>query len=417
MREYVLNKETQKIELQGMPKDDYMSLSSEDKSKIKSAFQFSRYAGCWVSRSKNNHYRAIETAKALNFIDGGSTGERLTYAEEQETKQDKAERRADRMETHATNATKRAEGMQSEANSFHGDISFWTQPNINSSGGRSFTNYRKRIMDRYAKGFDEYRKSDYFMERAENARTTASNDKIGDPVYIANKIKEQNKTIKKLETRIIKQEDGLYKVEAGEVMKNYNGEILTADRMKNGLSELLELIHYEIDKMAYFENAMDAIKETQKIYSREDIKPGYLIKARFGWSKVTKANPLTVYGEHLNKALIGMASQTTYEGITDVKIPEGWTDTSKKAAEPNPFNTGDLFVKTGTGSDHIHYAYQVIKTTAKMVTIRKISIEDNKPVKNNFIGEAMRKKTQKYSGVDCLYDRDWRLTHYTGATA
>mgnify|MGYP007066364968 CR=1 FL=1 len=44
-----------------------------------------------------------------------------------------------------------------------------TQPNINSSSGKSFTNYRNKIMNRYVKGFDEYRKSDYFKEKAVTA--------------------------------------------------------------------------------------------------------------------------------------------------------------------------------------------------------------------------------------------------------
>jgi hypothetical protein len=47
----------------------------------------------------------------------------------------------------ANSAAKRGENMQKELNRFSGDIAFFTQPNINSSAGRAFTNYRKKLYD------------------------------------------------------------------------------------------------------------------------------------------------------------------------------------------------------------------------------------------------------------------------------
>lgn len=42
----------------------------------------------------------------------------------------------------------------------HGDIAFFTQPNINSSAGRAFAN--KRMFAAYERGFEEFKKSEYY---------------------------------------------------------------------------------------------------------------------------------------------------------------------------------------------------------------------------------------------------------------
>jgi len=51
MSEYIMNMETQKLELH-FEKADYMALSEELKKEIKSNFLFSRKAGAWISRTK-----------------------------------------------------------------------------------------------------------------------------------------------------------------------------------------------------------------------------------------------------------------------------------------------------------------------------------------------------------------------------
>jgi len=123
---YIKNLETQKIELH-FDKVEYQALSTETKKEIKSAFLFSSYASAWVSRSKNNHYRAISVAKKLGLEDKGEKGEKLSYSEQVECKQEKAERRADRFETYADNADKRSENLQSEFNKHRKDWSWLTQ--------------------------------------------------------------------------------------------------------------------------------------------------------------------------------------------------------------------------------------------------------------------------------------------------
>jgi hypothetical protein len=104
---FVNNLETGKLELH-FSKADYLALPQADKDSIKSACLFSGRSGCWVSRSTNSHWRAQEVAKRLGLADGGTTGKRLTFAEQQAAKVERAEDRAQRMTEHAENAEHRA---------------------------------------------------------------------------------------------------------------------------------------------------------------------------------------------------------------------------------------------------------------------------------------------------------------------
>lgn len=269
-KQYVLNRETSRIELH-FEKADYASLATDLKTELKRFYSWSRYASAWVSKGTKDHYMAIRTAEKLGFVKGGKIGEALSYAEQVERKAEKAEHRAERYEQYADNAEKRAEGLQGEFNEMRKDWSWVTQPNINSSKGRSFTNQRNRITARYEKGMDEYRKSDYFKEKAITASQTASMAQLQSRSYLNNRIEECNKRIRKIERAIV-----------------------TAEEKNNEtwLESLLEKIEYEIDKLAYFENAMDAIGGV--LYSKETVKRGQLVKIRGDFGTVVKANPKTV---------------------------------------------------------------------------------------------------------------------------
>ena len=176
---YIHNLETGKIELK-FDKEAYQELTAEEKRTLKSAYLWSRYAGAWVSRSTKNHFHAIRTAEALGFTNGGKEGERLSYAEEMEIKAEKAERRADRYEHRAEKAMQNGEQLQAGIKAMHGDISFFTQPNINTSAGRAFKNRREKMFQRYNQGFQEYRKSAYYRDRAETAREAADMKQLKD---------------------------------------------------------------------------------------------------------------------------------------------------------------------------------------------------------------------------------------------
>jgi len=201
MKKYEFNKETLKIELR-FEKADYQSMDEDAKSKLKSAFLWSGKSGAWVSRAKEpNLWRAKQVAEQLGFEKGEDIGERLSFAEQVELVRERAEARADRFEQYGENASKRAERLQGEFNECRKDWSWVTQPNINSTRGRAFTNQRNKIIARYERGFDEMNKAEYFKDRAETSRETA-NGKFDRPSYLNNRIKECKQEIKFLEQRI-----------------------------------------------------------------------------------------------------------------------------------------------------------------------------------------------------------------------
>jgi hypothetical protein len=191
------------------------------------------------------------------------------------------------------NAEKRAETLQTDFNKYRKDWSWLTQPIIvGHSGSQAFKRHKDKVMARYERGFEEYKKSEYYQDRAATARSTANNVKLTDKVYLDNKIKECNKEIKIYQDIIVKYEDALYKIQQGEVLKNRSGEVLTIDYIENRISDILEKYEYEQGKLEFFEDCLSQIGGIG--YSKENVKKGDLVKIRGSWGKVLSANPTTV---------------------------------------------------------------------------------------------------------------------------
>jgi len=389
---YHLNLETNKIELH-FTKQEYKALAESQKKDLKRAYLFKKLAGAWVSKSTNNHYNAIETAKKLGFTEGEKIGQRLSYEEQLERKEERAVDRAERYIQYAHNAATRGEQLQSAFNSHRGDIAFLTQPNVNSSGGRAFTNYRNRIVERFEKGFEEYRKSEYFQQKAITANETASMQQLKDKVYLDNRIREMNASIKKLQKRIVELEA------RNNNSENPNYEILM---------ELLEQMEYKMDKLAFFNNKLDELGGIQ--YDNSNIKPGYYVKIRGGWDLVRKANPKTV--ETITQ--YSLVIKHPYSEIKDVKIPDGWVE--EKDTFENPFKVDDIVVGHYIGSDKISRAYQITKATSKTVTIRRIDVKEYNPMPNAFISEKQERRSIKKnrSGNTVINDTNWYLCKWNG---
>lgn len=405
---YINNLETGKIELH-FTKEEYKALPEEQKKEIKSAYLFSRYADAWVSRSKNNHYSALRVAEKLGFTIEEKQGERLTYEEELNRKAEKAQRRSERYEQYSVNAMSRGENLQKDFNSHRGDIAFLTQPNINSAAGRAFTRQRERIINRYEQGFDEYRKSEYFQNKADVAQRTADKGQLKDKVYLCNRIKECTSNIKKIESNITFYEDLIYKKENNIEIGNIYHKDKTIKQLQENLQNQLERLEYQGDKMAFMQNHLD---ELGGIYTKADLKEGYLIKARHGWMKVKKVNIKTAYAEFIeDNGLLGMTSKVEFSEIKQIKVPEGFNEKEKELK--NPYEVNDILVSYSASGKWIMTAYQVIKTTAKSVQLQKINLNDNrKPIKDSFtLDKPCRKKIVKsnYSDYIGCYDNDWQL--------
>jgi hypothetical protein len=412
-KSYIFNLETGKIELH-FDKAEYQSLSEADKKLIKSNFLFSRYSSAWVSRAKEpNLYQAKQAAAKLGFTQEQRQGERLSFAEQVERQVERAEARVDRMETHAANAERRAKNLQASFNERRKDWAWVTQPNINSSSGRSFTNQRNRIIARYEKGFEEYRKSEYFRDRAATAQATADMKKFSDPVYLDNRIKECKKNIRAMEKNIIHYEEILYSLEnhTEEKPSFYYGRY-TPDQISKWIEDQLERIEATIDKQAYMENCLEEIGGNR--FSKDNIKPGYIVKIqRWGNVEVTGTGPINfTYKHDLGPNHKDWPGQVAYAAILEIieaKEP-------RKDQIINPFKEGDIVCAHRPADNSIYKAYQVIKVTKTGVKIQQIAIENGKPVQGKFTGEKAKQKKIikcKWSDWIGIYNDDWQLHKYT----
>jgi len=317
MNTYVLNKETQKIELH-FDKANYTALTDDLKSKIKSTFLWSNRAKAWVSRSKNNHRRAIEVAKNLGLEDKGSIGERLSYSEELDKQTDKAAARADRFDTYADNAATRAKNLQSCLDHYRGDISFFTQPIIaGHAGSRAFSNYRNRLIAKFDKGFEEYKKSSYYQDRAATARSTANNDKLNDKVYLITRMKECKKSLKKYQSYIVKCEENIYSLGQGKKLIHYDKSPVTTESQEAAIERYLEKYDYEQGKFEFMEDHLNALGGVE--FSESNIKKGYIVEVqRRGSCEVISTGPQNITYKILTGGAAGLGGKAPYAAITKI---------------------------------------------------------------------------------------------------
>lgn len=84
--------------------------------------------------------------------------------------QEVADEKADKLLERAEKKRQKAAELQKPLNDKHGDIAFFTQPNIDSSAGRSFTRQRERMYEKYHKGFELENEAEELERRAESVR-------------------------------------------------------------------------------------------------------------------------------------------------------------------------------------------------------------------------------------------------------
>lgn len=384
-RHYIFNLETTKIELH-FDKAEYDALSDEQKREIKSAFLWSNRGKCWVSRAKEpNLWQAKRVAAKLGFTAERREGERLTYAEQLERQAERAEARAERYEQYAENAAKRGEQLQKPLESMRGDTAFFTQPNINSSAGRAFTNYRERLFDRYRRGFDEYRKSGYFKDRAQTALATASQAQFSDPAYLVRRIKECEKEIRAREKNTAHYEEVLSAIENGAVKKRCDGEVITADEVGSWIGRELELIEKAMDKQAYLENRLDELGGIQ--FSKDNVKAGYIVRiGRWGPAEILSTGPQNVSFKILTGGASGGILKAAYAEINEVIRAE------EKKPDPHPFQVGETFKAVSrdySGGLHAvkttEIVYEIIKASDTTIRLKAVGTDGKaitrKPVK------------------------------------
>ena len=360
---FIRNRETGKLELH-FDKADYDGLTDAQKREIKSAFLWGRRSGCWISRCKEpNLWRAEQIAKALNLADGGTAGERLSFAEQQERKAERAERRAERFEDKADAAAARGEQLQKPIADMHGDVAFFTQPNINSSAGRAFTRKRERMFAAYESGFKEFNKSAYYRERAAIARDTAAQKELKDKGFIGRRIAECESALRKLKKNVEHYETLKRQIEQGTPPKRYNGDPLTLDNVNEWIESTLDRMEAQLDKLGYYQDALDALGGVT--FSPENIKPGYVVKIKpYGACRVVSVGPKNITYQSGVSGIVLTAAYAEIGGIVSAE---------EKPAELHSFKVGDTFTCHRWNAEKRaaeKLEFRIIRATDKSVTIQ-----------------------------------------------
>lgn len=366
---FIRNRETGKLELH-FAKADYDELTDAQKREIKSSFLWGRKSGCWISRAKEpNLFYAERVARSLNLTDAGTTGERLSFAEQQERKAARAERRADRFEAAADRAYERGTQLQKPITDHRGDIAFFTQPNINTSAGRAFTRQRDRMFSAFESGFKEFNKSDYYRGRAATARSTAAQKGLQDKGFINRRIAECETALRKLKKNVERYEGFKQQIEQGTTVQRFNGEPLLLDTVNEWIETTLDRMEAQLDKLGYYQDALDALGGVE--FSQANIKAGYIVKVKhFGACRVVSTGPKNITYQTGVDGVVLTAAYAEIGGI--VKAEE-------KAAEPHPFKVGDTFIcSRWNGEKRVaeRLEFRIIRATDKSVTIQS---GDEKP--------------------------------------
>lgn len=366
MGHYLTNMETLKLELH-FEKEEYIALSDEQKSNIKSNFLFSRRSGAWVSRCKfPNLYCAESVAKKLGLENKGKKGETLTFAEQMGRKAERAEARADRYDAKSAQAIKNASALQKPINDMHGDIAFFTQPNINSSSGRAFSRRRDRMWASWERGWDEYKKSEHYAECAAIARQTAEQTKPTDKGFCDRRIKDAEKTIRAQKKNIDYYNKLLTQLENGEEIKRYNGDLLTVETVNEWLEHSDLIVKQAMSKLIYYKDCIESLGGVQ--FSKNNIKPGYIVYiSRWGECEVISAGRVNIRYKILHGGAAGFDGVAAYAEIEKI-VSENTPDMPM-----HPFKVGDVY-KVWRYNEFTFKREQVEYTITK-VTPEKVTLK------------------------------------------
>ena len=395
MKPYIFNLETTKIELH-FEKSEYAALTADQKADLKSAFLWSRTGSCWVSRAKEpNLWWAKQVAAKLGFTEEQREGERLSFSEQVERQAERAERRAERYEQYAESAERRGAALQQPLNRMRGDIAFFTQPIIaGHAGSQAFARRREKMFVQYEKGFEEYRKSGYFQDRARTARETADGAKYRDVAYLDRRIKECKREIKARKKNIIHYEETLAAIENGEKKRRIDGTPITAETVTGWMEHEFEPIEKAMDKQGFLEVCVDQCGGIQ--FSKDNIKVGFQVRLNDGFDsevEVIGAGPQNITYRILTGDAKGMVLTAAYAEIAEIVQATEQTET-------HPFTVGERFTAEQYIQEddsrkwsRVRITYEIVKASSKTIQLKPIDRDGN---------VITRKPRKSYNGDWCF---------------
>ena len=218
----------------------------------------------------------------------------------------------------------------------------------------------------WEKGFDEFRKSEYYAERAAIARQTAEDTKPTDKGFIDRRIKDAEKTIKAQRKNIEYYRKYLERIENGEEIKQYNGDILTADMVQEWIENAELIIENAISKSIYYHECMEEAGGVA--FSKNNIKEGYIVELdRWGKCRVTGTGKVNISYSIMEGGAAGDGGKAAYAEIKRI-ISEEVLEKPE-----HPFKVGDSYTVQVWNSEKCTREpkeYIVTKITPERVTLK-----------------------------------------------
>lgn len=288
-----------------------------------------------------------------------------------ERKAARAEERAERMDARADAAEQRGEQLQKPINARRGDIAFFTQPNINTSAGRAFTRKRERMFAAFDRGFEEFKKSEYYAQRAEIARRTANLENSKDKAFCDRRVKDAQKNIKAIQKNLDHYHAMLECDGMGEQQKRFDGTPIERAEIERWIEDAEERLESEISRLCYYQSCIDDLGGVQ--FSKENIKPGYVVKIKhYNDCTVLRTGPKNIIYRTPN----GFNLTAAYAEILEIVKAE------EEVKPTHPFKVGEEFtVSSLQAGAWVPDTWEVIKATAATVTL-----------KNQATGKTVNKK-------------------------
>ena len=280
--------------------NDYKQLPAALKDDVKRFFNWSRKRSAWVSKGAWSSYTVQNLViKKLGLKLKGKK-ERMSFEDQLDRKDRNQAYREGVYERRATQLEERAKALMAMRERYRGDNSFWTQPNVNTSGGRSFTKARERIIENYFKGLNMVEKAANYKEWASNLRAAGrNNEDFKNPGYVFEKLREAEKEFTRLMGIVPQSIDRL--LAAGD-----EESIIKAEAQQDKLNN-------QAQKLAFFMELWDNFPETTK-YDHDKLKGAkyvvivnkydlYQPGAEQTWYKVHKLAPKNIYYEFRDRLM------------------------------------------------------------------------------------------------------------------
>lgn len=269
-RYYVHDLETDKLHIHTGGKSDWLALPEKDRTALKSSCLWSKSRNCWVSRALAGRARIWlgDVLTRLGFEDRGEQGERLSFAEKLEAKQERAEERADRAEDRQDRAGVEASQRFNSSN---------IQAVRDLAGepikvGHHSEKRHRRLIEKadndMRKGCEAMDRARHYARRAEAARATAEGKQYSDPAFLGRRIKDQETEERLLLRRLEEARDEDYMT-----------------RLDRALEDVR-------DKLGFYQHCLESCG--RKLWDRESLKDKKEVLVRWGWCEIVKLNPTTV---------------------------------------------------------------------------------------------------------------------------